>query len=183
MHSCDPRSRYGMKAPTILLLAPLLLLSLACGSRSGRSADRGSADGASAEPNSEGPLKPEESRVLGVFVGPSSDFDRAIEGPDTVRAGETFTVTITTGGGGCERVGDEGVLLAERDAIVMVYDFTSANRPGVICTEELKALRHEVPLTFSKPGEAVIRVWGRKQTRTSPPYGEPTVIERRLVVR
>jgi hypothetical protein len=183
MNSRVPRSRRSLQPPVRILLAPLLLLLVACGSSSEREKGGADAETVSKNQGSDGPLRPEESRVLGVFPDPIANFAQAVVAPDSVMAGERFVVTITTTGSGCERVGDVGVLLGERDATVMVYDFTSANRPDIVCTMELKALKHEVPLTFSKPGPAVIRLWGRKQGSNSPPYGEPDVIEHRIVVR
>ena len=73
--------------------------------------------------------------------------------------------------------------MGERDAVIYVYDFTSANRPGVACTMIFKHLKREIPLTFSEPGEAVIRVWGRRSTPDGTPGGEPYLVERRVQVR
>lgn len=124
--------------------------------------------------------KPPEARVLGLISEATPD---TIIAPETVRAGEDFEVKITTIGGGCERAGDTGVLLAEDSAAVMVYDFTSATRPGVACTMILKRLPHTATLRFAKPGVAVIRVWGRRIGSDTPPGGTPAVIARRVTVR
>jgi len=102
--------------------------------------------------------------------------------PSSVRVGERFMVTITTTGSGCDRLGDSGILMGERDATIMVYDFTSANRPGVACTMIFKMLKREIPLTFTQPGEAVIRVWGRRSRPDGAPGGEPYIVERRVEV-
>jgi len=125
----------------------------------------------------------QEARVPGILDFRGEGTQNMLDAPNTVRAGETFTVTITTVGSGCEREGDSAVLLAESSAAVMVYDFTTATRPGVPCTAILKYLPHEVALRFATPGEALIRVWGRKVGQGTPPAGEPTVIERRVSVR
>ena len=166
------------KTPISILLITLLLLAGACASTSRPS---GGSTTANREPDSS--IKPEESRVLGVLPNPEDHFAEAIAAPASVKAGERFVVTVTTTGSGCDRAGDVGVLLGDRHATLMIYDFTFANRPDVVCTMMLKALKHEVPLTFNQPGEAVIRVWGRRQKPDSPPYGEPYVVERRIVVR
>lgn len=129
----------------------------------------------------EGPLRPDESRVPGMLAEPAEA--TPVLAPSSVSVGERFTVEITTTGSGCDRLGDTGVLLGERDAVIYVYDFTSANRPGVACTMIFKHLRREVPLTFSQPGEAVIRVWGRRSTPDGTPGGEPFLVERRVQVR
>jgi hypothetical protein len=103
--------------------------------------------------------------------------------PSSVAVAERFTVTITTTGSGCERVGDTGIVLGEREAVIYAYDFTSANRPGVACTMIFKQLKREIPLTFHQPGEVVIRVWGRRPNPDGAPGGDPLVVERRVQVR
>ena len=187
MGSLPTRSAEGRKGFISVLVAAFLLLFTGCGSASqqseGGSTSERTEEGASASREAAGPLRPEESRVLGVFPDPTDTFFKAIVAPTSVKTGERFVVIVTTTGSGCERVGVVGVLLGERDATLMVYDFTSANRPGIDCTLELKSLKHEIPLTFSKPGEARIRIWGRRQRQTSPPYGEPEVLEHRIEVR
>jgi hypothetical protein len=107
----------------------------------------------------------------------------ALKAPDAVQAGEAFTVTVTTVGNGCVRAGDSAVLLAESNAAVMVYDFTTATQPGVPCTAILKYLQHDVSLRFATPGQALIRVWGRKVGPSTPPAGEPIVLEQRVTVQ
>lgn len=120
-----------------------------------------------------------EARVLGILDENAND---ALVAPAAVRAGEDFQVTITTTGGGCERAGDTGVIVSENGATVMVYDFTTATHPGVACTMIFKQLRHTVTLRFTKPGEALIRVWGRRVGSDTPPVGAPAVLERRVTV-
>lgn len=160
------------------LLSTLLLLTVGCASTAG---NRGESTTTTSGPTSS--IRPDESRVLGVLANPEDNFAGAIAAPASVKAGERFVVTVTTTGSGCDRAGDVGVLLGERHATLMVYDFTYANRPDVVCAMMLKTLKHDVPLTFSQTGDAVIRVWGRRQNQNSPPYGEPYVIEHRIVVR
>ena len=121
-----------------------------------------------------------EARVLGII---NEDAANAIVAPETVRAGEDFEVKITTTGGGCERAGDTGVLLAENSATVMVYDFTAATRPGVACTMIFKQITHTATLRLTKTGAAVIRVWGRRLSADTPPGGAPIVLERRVTVK
>ena len=122
---------------------------------------------------------PQEARVLGLLDERAND----VSAPDTVLSGEDFQVTITTTGSGCERAADTGVLVSEDSATVMVYDFTTATRPGVACTMILKRLRHTVNLRFTKRGKALIRVWGRRVGSDTPPAGAPIVLERRVTVR
>src|SRR5947208_233085 len=60
-----------------------------------------------------------EARLLGILD--YNGAEDALTAPSTVRASEEFPVTITTYGGGCERKGDEGVVLGDNSATVMVY--------------------------------------------------------------
>lgn len=124
--------------------------------------------------------RPAESRIPGMLDSQSDD---TITAPATVAANQDFRATIITTGGGCEREGDASVVLSENSASVMVYDFTTANRPGVACTMILKRFSHTVNLRFSKPGEAIIYAWGRQTGPTTSPFGAPVVLEKRILVR
>lgn len=126
------------------------------------------------------PPDQEAERVLGLlnFQGTQDP----IIAPATVGVGQPFQVTITTFGNGCVEKGDEGVVISETGASVFVYDFTTATRPGVVCTTILKRLQHTVTLTFTQPGEKVIRVWGRQEGPATP-LGVPVVLEQRVLVQ
>ena len=128
-------------------------------------------------PQRTGPTR--EARVLGLVDERLAD---TLVAPSAVSVGEDFQITVTTSGSGCEREGDTGVIVTENSATVMVYDFTAATHPGVACTMIFKRMPHTVTLRFTKPGEAVIRVWGRRTGPDTPPVGAPTVIERRVMV-
>lgn len=126
-------------------------------------------------------MRAREARILGLVDERAND---TVIAPSTVSVGEDFQVTVTTTGSGCERAGDTGVVVTENGATVMVYDFTSSIRPGVTCTLEFKRMPHTVTLRFTKPGEALIQVWGRRVGPDTPPVGVgvPTVLERRVMV-
>jgi len=124
-------------------------------------------------------LQPGAQRVLGLVVGEQKE---VVIAPEAVKVGEDFNVTINTFGGGCESKGDEGVILGEDSAVVMVYDFTVATRPGVICTAIAQTFPHTVILRFTKTGDAVIRIWVRRIGPDTPPEGVPIVLERRVKV-
>lgn len=201
--AADPSSRRRGRRPSALgmLLIPVIGVSLASCSVSvnkrGSGAESATGAGVSTNPAAntspagpsgsssnvppEGPLRADESRVLGTLADPAEA--TPVLAPSSVRAGERFTVTITTTGSGCDRLGDSGVIVGERDATIMAYDFTSANKPGVACTMIFKTLKREIPLTFTQQGEGVIRVWGRRPKQDGAPGGEPFVVERRVEVR
>jgi hypothetical protein len=124
---------------------------------------------------------PGEARVPGIIdMDTQSQF--VIETPKSVKAGNDFEVKILTLGGGCEREGDTTVIQGENDAAIFVYDFTSATKPDVPCTKELKRLSHRVTLQFKKAGEVIIRLWGRRIGSDTPPGGEPMILEKKIVV-
>lgn len=129
------------------------------------------------------PLTKQEARVLGNITAIADQAGEILKAPSTVQAGQEFQITITTSGGGCERIGDTGVLTTDNSATVMVYDFTSATQPGVACTMIFKQMPHTVTLRFTKTGEAMIRVWGRRIGSDTPPAGVPTVLEHRVQVK
>jgi hypothetical protein len=106
-----------------------------------------------------------------------------IVAPTTAQVNVPFQMTITTYGSGCEEKGDEGVIITDTGASVFLYDFTTATRPGVVCTTILKRFQHTVTLSFPTPGEKVIRVWGRGETPGAPPTGAPVILEHRVFVQ
>lgn len=124
---------------------------------------------------------PGAQRVLGVFPG-EDGLTHTVIAPDQVRVGQEFPVTITTVGGGCDEAGDNGVIQGSSAASIYVYDYTTANLPNVVCPAILKTFRHEVVLSFSEPGAAVIRVWGRRTGRYEPHGGSPAVLEVKIRV-
>ena len=117
------------------------------------------------------------ARIPGILQFHDEPTTGVLTAPETARVGEEFQVTITTFGGGCEEAGDAGLVLGERNATIHVGDFTSATRPGVVCTAILKRLPHTLTLRFTEPGEAVVRVWGRQVGRYTPAGGSPVVLE------
>lgn len=121
-------------------------------------------------------------RVLGVFPSVADGVGDTIVVPERVRVGEEFLVNVTTVGGGCDEAGDHGVVLSEGSASVYVYDFTAANRPNTVCPMILKTFQHRVPMRFDQPGQAVIRIWGRRLGRYEPEGGSPAVLEVRVEV-
>lgn len=127
--------------------------------------------------------EPKEARVPGIVDFGAYGTKEVLLAPDSVRAGEEFQVAITTFGGGCDRRGDASVVMSATGASVIVYDFSTATHPSVICTAEVKRLPHSVTLRLEKPGAAVIRVWGRQVGPQTPPFGLPAVIEHRVTVK
>ncbi len=128
------------------------------------------------------PDEQKSSRVLGVITLGEEGTNESISIPATVEANKDFEIIVTTSGDGCVSAADTGVILGEMSADVFVYDFTTANRPGIACTMIFKTLPHKATLRFTKTGEATIRIWGRKQGGDSP-FGEPIILIRRITVK
>lgn len=127
-------------------------------------------------------VTPQEALVLGIIDFGAERNKDVLAAPSTARVREDFKITITTFGGGCERAGQTGVVMTASGASVMVYDLTAATHPGVICTAVIKRLPHQVTLRFEKPGEALIRIWGRRVGPETPPLGVPVVLEHPVTV-
>ncbi len=125
---------------------------------------------------------PSSSRIPGTLGADARAAEQAVSIPSNIRVNQDFEITVTTNGNGCVSAADTGVILGESAADIFVYDFTSANRPGVLCTMIFKTLPHKATLRFTKTGPAVIRIWGRRQGGNSP-FGEPIVVEKRVNVR
>ena len=129
------------------------------------------------------PARLVEARVPGLLNVSPDARQEVISAPTSVNVDEDFQVTVITTGGGCERAGDVSVVTSEAEATLMVYDFSTATRPGIACTMIYKRLTHTATLRFTKPGVGVSRVWGRRASQNSPHFGEPAVIEHRVDIR
>jgi hypothetical protein len=124
---------------------------------------------------------PKEARVIGI-IDLNAPSQNVIETPKSIKAGKDFEVKIFTSGSGCEREGETSVILHETSASIFVFDYTTATHPGVACTMVLKRLLHTTTVNFKKPGEAVIRLWGRRIGSDTPPGGEPMILEKKITV-
>ena len=125
----------------------------------------------------------QEAVVLGIIDFGNEGSKNVVTAPSTVAVGEEFKITITTFGSGCEREGTSSTIITATGASIMVYDITAAIRPGVICAAVIKRLPHEVILRFDKPGQGVIRVWGRRVGPDTPPVGVPVVLEHPVTIK
>jgi hypothetical protein len=125
----------------------------------------------------------QEALVPGIIQFGEEDARGVLEAPATIGVGEEFKIKIVTFGGGCEREGHASVIVSAIGANVMVYDLTAATRPDVICPAVLKRMTHVITLRFEKPGNALIRVWGRRIGAETPPLGVPAVLEHRMTIK
>ena len=86
-----------------------------------------------------------------------------VTAPDTVTAGQLFTVTVTTTGpDGCWRKASTEVEIDGLSAVIRPYDVDEAEAtPGIACTQAIVHLEHEAELRFDSTGTAGIEVRGR----------------------
>jgi len=97
-----------------------------------------------------------------------------VDVPASATAGVPFTVSVTTYGGGCIAEAETVVQVNGWRAHVVPYQRVSIG----LCTQELRITKREASVTFAVPGQAVVRVIGRKQ-----PEDELIEVERIVVVR
>lgn len=100
---------------------------------------------------------PDERRRVGVID--FYDQPSVIVVPDTVRAGEDFQVSVRTYGGGCVSRDTTEVAVAGRLAQVVPYDLHSGQSA---CLDVLRSFDHQTAVRFDEPGDAEVRVVGRR---------------------
>lgn len=108
----------------------------------------------------------------------------AVSVPDTVEAGRPFTVGVRTWGPDyCWQAAGTEVTLGASLAVVTPYD-RDTRSADTGCADANVEINHSFELAFPHPGEAVVRVRGRKIVgREFEQEGEPVEVERRVHVR
>ena len=130
---------------------------------------------------------PEQVRHVGIvewsrsnvqtFADPSIG---VITAPDTVTAGQPFQVTITTvGPNGCWSAA--GAELASQPSVATITPFDRVQ--GEVCTQATVSLPRTVQVRFDVPGEATLRVYGRRVVDGNVSAATERVVERRIFVR
>lgn len=94
--------------------------------------------------------------------------------PSSARIGESFTVKVTTEGGGCRSIDSTDVVIMGDVAIVTPYD---RYRTTGTCTLELRAISHEATVSFDTRGQKTVRIIARS------PQLADIEIERQVVVQ
>lgn len=79
--------------------------------------------------------------------------------PDTVAAGQPFTVTVHTFGNGCVEFARTEVEEDENTVEIRPYDRIETDRA---CEEILKTIDHSVTLRFGVSGPMTVRVVGKR---------------------
>lgn len=108
-----------------------------------------------------------------------------LEAPDTATAGVPFEVIVNTyGADGCWRAAGAEITATGSTAEITPYDI-DANPQTAMCIMAVRRLPRSVRISFSTPGEGLIRVTGRRVVDdTGAELRDDTVtIEKRVVVR
>ena len=79
--------------------------------------------------------------------------------PDTVTAGQSFTVTVDSYGNACVRLGPTEVDVIPGGAVVTPLDFVAT---GGICADILLTFEHEASLSLTDFGAHTVVVRGRE---------------------
>jgi hypothetical protein len=137
----------------------------------------------------ETPTEPGAGRVPGVLesavllgqmeVGGEA-FPLGLTAPDTVRAGESFRVVVTTFGNGCVSKGDMEAVVKPSHAVLSPFDIHSG---AEVCTEIAQFFDHHAELRFTSVGEATIRVRGRRVFDAGMKQDEAITIEKTVIVQ
>lgn len=106
----------------------------------------------------------------------------AVAAPDIVTAGVPFTATVTTiGADYCWQAADAKVEMDDATAVITPYD-SVLDDPDIGCAHAHRELLHPVRLRFTRPGEAVLRVHGRRVVGRDFDEDEAVVVEKRIRV-
>jgi len=104
----------------------------------------------------------------------------ALVAPDTVRAGEPFTVQIgSIVPSGCWRVGPTAMARSDRTVLLEPSDVHTSDRA---CIEVLLSISRAVTVTIATPGLATLRVRGRRVEQGTSTES-PVTVEKQVVVR
>ena len=99
--------------------------------------------------------------VTSGFIGVSGIPVEVISSPDTVAAGVSFIVVVTTfGSRTCTRPAGADVTVSGLIASVLPLD-SIPRRGDTVCTRDLSSFPRNVSLTFGTAGQGVISVTGR----------------------
>lgn len=105
----------------------------------------------------------------------------AIAAPDSVDAGEAFSITVTTiGATGCWSADGQDDDVGSHVIEITPFDRHSGAN---VCTDNIMFLPHEKSFTLGESGEWTIRALGRRVRTGSPEEDGPVVAERTLFVR
>jgi hypothetical protein len=106
-----------------------------------------------------------------------------VSAPDTVRAGAPFSVVVTTVGPTvCWVASGAQVEMQPGVATITPFDYTPED-DWTSCGDALLELSRSVTVTFPQPGDAVLRVQGRRVVGGNFQAEERVVLEKKIRVR
>lgn len=114
-------------------------------------------------------------RELGFIQYP--DFPVEITVPATARAGQPFTVRVTTRGDACTTADDTEVLAVANTVTVAPYDLRTTG-PNTTCTGDVRSFVHTASVRLDTPGEATLNFNGR-----TAPSGNFVTLSRTVTVQ
>jgi hypothetical protein len=125
-------------------------------------------------------LLPESTtRQIAMIGGPDL---RRIDAPDTVRAGEFFTVTVYSWGSGSRNCNDpDGEIVETRGGIIRITPYDKVPTGEIVCTADLRSYARPLSVRFGAAGAGTIRLVGVVQSRG--PASQIDSLERAVVVR
>ncbi len=103
--------------------------------------------------------------------------------PDTVRAGASFTATVSSFGTSCASPENVTVLLGGGQPNIADVSVWDRQQLGGSCTAAIRGISRAIELSFPNVGTATIRVRGRFEARTAAGTDSLVVVEKQLVVR
>lgn len=103
--------------------------------------------------------EPSSRRVIGVIENGNTGIQPPLL-PDTVAAGTSFAVTVTTFGGACDRADGTDVTTTGSMADITPYVLLPPRETN--CIALLVTSPRSVTLTFATPGTGIVRVHGRR---------------------
>lgn len=107
------------------------------------------------------PFSSGEREMVGVIIGLDTS-DPMIEVPDTVTAGESFTITMVTAWPNtCARKGETRTALEGADTVTVTPIDLISQGTGVQCGQTPQQFEHVATLVFPDSGPALVLIRGR----------------------
>ncbi len=109
-------------------------------------------------------LLPETTRrQVAMIGGPSL---QRIDAPDTVRAGEFFSITVHSWGSGSRRCNEpDGEIVETRGAIIRIKPYDKVPTGELVCTADLRNYPRPLSVRFANAGTGTIRLVGNVDSR------------------
>jgi hypothetical protein len=115
--------------------------------------------------------------------GSPDELVATIDAPDTVAVGASFTTVVTTAGlSGCYEAAGAQTRVEGAVATITPYDRLIGDE-DTLCLLIVEHFPRNVKVRFDQPGEAILRVEGRRVVGGNVAAATPFAVERRIWVR